>query len=232
MFLRPITVFAFLALPILPASADDTVPTIVVTETASVQAKPDRASVSVSVAIFDIDVAEAISKNNEITEQVLAAVKEMQIEERDISTASFNVREDRSTRRGSQGFLVTNRISVRIRDITKAGEVLSAMFSAGANEGGQIRFSVTPNKERNQKLRRAAVEQARERAEGLAEAAGTRLGRVVNIRDNARSVERRMPMNNLQVVPMSFRSISAIPIALGEHDLGYSVTVTWELLEE
>lgn len=81
-----------------------------------------------------------------------------------------------------QGFYTaTNSVEVTIRNLDTAGKVLSAATSAGANQLYGIRFEIEDPSGLLAEARKKAVEDARARAEKLAQLAGVKLGPAVSI---------------------------------------------------
>ena len=70
---------------------------------------------------------------------------------------------------------------VQVRDLAKSGGILDAASNAGANEVYGPMLSRSDEDDLQAKALRNAVEDARKKAEALADAAGVRLGRVTSI---------------------------------------------------
>jgi uncharacterized protein YggE len=81
-----------------------------------------------------------------------------------------------------QGFYTaTNNVEVTIRNLDAAGVVLSAATGAGANQLYGLRFEIEDPSALQAEARKKAVEDARARAERLAQLAGVKLGPAVSI---------------------------------------------------
>jgi hypothetical protein len=72
-------------------------------------------------------------------------------------------------------------VRVTISDVSRAAAVVEAAVQAGANQMYGIQFSLSSPGEYDTQVREAAVANARERANGLARAAGRGLGDAVEI---------------------------------------------------
>ena len=75
--------------------------------------------------------------------------------------------------------------------------------------------------------RRAAVEDARERAELYAESADVRVGKVLTISEQAS----RSPAPPRMRRAMAMEASDSVPIAAGEQELSVSVHVSYELTD-
>ena len=76
---------------------------------------------------------------------------------------------------------VSNNVTVTIRDLAKAGDVLQAAIDAGANNIYGVNFSVGNPDPVMAEARRKASEDARARAQELAALHGVEVGEVVSI---------------------------------------------------
>ena len=107
--------------------------------------------------------------------KVLAAVKAAGLEDKDITTESFWLSPVFDYVNGSQlprGYEAHQSLSVKIRDLDKIGDVLSAATAAGANQGGGISFSIDKPDVLQGQARAKAIVKARAKAQELADELG------------------------------------------------------------
>lgn len=175
-----------LALPALAEGDDDHV--IRVSGNASVTLAADMATLQIGVTTRKDTVAEAQAENSEIMQQVIRAVLDAGVAENDVITSQFNVYTGRDYYTDENGaeavreyFEVNNMLSVVVRDITLLGKVLDAGMEAGANQTYGISFSSTKENEAYQKALTRAVEDAQQKAQVLAAAAGKTLGSLLTM---------------------------------------------------
>jgi len=206
----------------LPVYANDS-GRIIMTGTASVSAAPDEAIVTAGVMTKADSARAALSANSKRMSQVFAALKDIDVEDRDISTSSFNISPNwEHGPSGSQqrGYQVSNQVTVRLRDVTFVGAALDTLVRAGANQAGGVRFLVKNQDELLDGARRDAVGKAKARAVLYAEAAGVKLGKIIEITEGGTAMPQPMFAGRAA-------SMEAAPIAAGEQDLSVSVTITW-----
>lgn len=79
------------------------------------------------------------------------------------------------------GYNISQSVSVKVRDFTKIGELLSGVVSNGANSVSQLSFVIDDQTELRNKARAEAIAKAQAQAENTARAAGFRLGRLLSI---------------------------------------------------
>ncbi len=229
----PLALAAALALPAAAiASEPARPPHITVSGEGEATAAPDLALISLSVMREAKTAREAMDANNDAMASVIAAMKGFGIAERDLQTAGIQIsprynysnKPDGSQNAELVAYQVTNTLSVRLRDIDKAGEVLDKAVTLGVNQGGNIIFSNENPAATLTEARKKAVADAVAKAKTLAEAAGVGLGRVLEISDQN---VRPMPM---PIQAKAFDAAgSAAPVQSGENSYTVQVTVTFEL---
>lgn len=155
---------------------------ITVTGTGVVRAVPDRAEIAFGVVSQGRTASEALRANDAAIQRVVAALRAAGIAAADIQTQSFSV-SPRTTEEGEDivGYTAQNTVTARLRQLARAGAVIDAAVGAGANQvyGPSLSRSNAP--ELYNDALRAAVSDARAKAEVLASAAGVRLGPVVGV---------------------------------------------------
>lgn len=164
--------------------AEGSLNTIVATATGEVSVAPDVAYVEIGMRTENASATAAQNENDKQMKNILSAVKSVGISESEITTSNYSVVPEydySSSKRITKGYVAVNTARVTINDITKVGATLEAANKAGANEVGDIYFSI---KERNAAYDNAldmAIKAARARAEVMAEAAGVKLGGLVRV---------------------------------------------------
>ena len=162
---------------------------IYVSGTATIKATPDIATIQIGVQTFHKDVEEAVAKNNEDAEDIIAALRREGVAEKDIQTSRFNIypQRDYVNNRPDRiiGFQVDNTVSATVRDLDTIGQVLQAAIDAGANNINGLNFSVDDPIPLRDEARAEAIKDARRRADVMAEAAGIQVGKVISITETS-----------------------------------------------
>lgn len=213
------------------ASDDNPAPRILVTGEGSVDVAPDMAVLVLSVMREAPTAREALTANSTAMSKVLNAMAGLGIAKRDLQTANFDIQPrynypqpGKAVNQGPQlvGYTVRNALTVRVRDIAKVGEVLDASVTLGVNEGGSILFTNDDPSAAITQARVKAMQVALAKARTLAEAAGVKTGRILEISEQDYS-PRPMAMARMEMVAMDSPAGAAPPIAAGENT--YKVTV-------
>jgi len=223
---------AVLAFPAMASAAEPVQPRIVVTGEGEASVAPDMALLSLTVMREAASAREALDANNAAMTDVTEAIKLFGIADRDLQTAGLQImpRYDYTNKPdGTQeaklvAYQVTNTLSVRVRDLGKTGEILDKAVSLGVNQGGNITFANDDPSAIITEARKKAVAEATAKANTLAEAAGVKLGRVVEISDQSYSAQ---PM---PIEAKAFdRVAAAVPIQAGENSYRVQVNMIFEL---
>jgi uncharacterized protein YggE len=202
-------------------------PLVIVTGEATMTVAPDTAELRGGVTAQGKTAREASAANARTMTPILAALKESGVAAEDIQTSRLTIQpvQDRN-RPGADritGFQASNQVTVRIRDITKVGDIVDRLVAAGANELWGIEFLVSKPSRTLDAIRPEAIADARRKAEIYARAAGLELGRAIAISEEGAS-----PPIPLRAAVA--RAAPATPIATGQETLRLTVTVSFELL--
>src|SRR6185503_16958784 len=156
---------------------------------ATIAVAPDTALIRIGVTSQGKNAREASEANARQITAVLAAIKASGIDDRDIQTSRLSLQPQYDPNKSGTarltGFQVTNQLTVRIHDIGKLPDILDRAIAAGANEMSGIEFAVSQQSRLLDQARAEAVADARRKAELYAQAAGAKLGRVLQIADES-----------------------------------------------
>lgn len=210
----------------LPAPA-----TITVSGEGVVTAAPDMATISLGVTTQGATAAEAMAANTAALTAVLEQVKAAGVEERDIQTSTLTLNPNWAQGDGSsmpeiRGYVAANVLQIRVRDLDGLGAVLDAAIRDGANTLNGISFGLAEPDPAMDEARRAAVAEARARAELLTGAAGVGLGRILSISEGGGHAP-PMPMYRMEAAMAD----APVPVQGGEVGVTANVTITWEIAQ-
>src|SRR6267142_2389797 len=213
-----------------PALAQTVPPAMIsVTGEATVSVPPDQAQIDAGVATEAKTAREASDTNNAAMGKVLLALKGAGIEEKDYQTSRLSLQPQYAPNRPGPsaitGYRASNRVSIKLRDVTKVANVIDTLIGAGANEIGGINFVVSQASKLLDEAREKAVADARRKAEIYAKAAGVTLGAPLGISEEGNSA------------PVPYRRMAAgmavsAPVAQGEETLAVTVSVSCAIKQQ
>ncbi len=157
-----------------------------------VTATPDVAILSLGIEAQEATVAEAQAQANGAMEQVMTALKDQGVAEKDIQTQYFNIQ--RVTRWDNDkqqeiviGYRVTNTVTAKIREVAKAGSVIDAVAIAGGDltRINSIGFTVDDYTAYYAEARQKAVADAEAKAKQMADLTGVKLGKPTYISESS-----------------------------------------------
>jgi uncharacterized protein len=210
-----------------PALAQTTLPAAIsVTGEATVSVPPDQAQIDGGVTSDAKTAREASDANNAAMGKVLLALKGAGIDEKDYQTSRLSLQPQYAPNRSGPspvvGYRASNRVTVRIRDVTKVAGIIDVLVGAGANDIGGINFVVSQASKLLDDARTNAIADARRKAEIYAKAAGVTLGEPLSISEEGGAAP-VFRSNKMAIGGMA----AAAPVAQGEETLSISVSVSW-----
>ena len=188
---------------------------------------PDLAEIGAGVVTQAAGAADAMTANARAMAATLAALSRAGVAGRDVQTAAVSL--SPQYRYGENmppvitGYQASNLVTVRFRDIARAGTILDALVAAGANQISGPNLTVDRLDAALDEARTRAIATARARAELYARAAGLQVARIVAISEGGGEAPGRpMPM-------LARAKDAATAIVPGEQRLAVTVNVSFEL---
>ncbi len=214
-----------------PTSTNDT---IAVSAEGKVTAIPDVGVISLSVESRGPSVAAVQADNTKKMNQVVDYLKQQKIEDKDVRTTQYNLYPTYSyvPQTGKQnldGYQLTQAVEVKVRSLDKVGDILAGALERGANQVGQLSFTIDDPDTYQQQARLQAIEKARAKAEVLAKAAGVRLGKVRSFSESANTPP---PYPIPYAAGMGMMKTDAAPapeVQAGSQDVTVNVNLTFEI---
>lgn len=221
-------VAALLALTCACATAENATLTVQGAGVLSVDA--DRATISIGVREAGEQVVDVQSAVNEKMDAVIAALKEMGVDEADIWTNAIGIYPNYDYSADVEvivGYTGYNYLYVTTADVANVGAYIDAAFAAGANSLDNVEFFVSDTTEAGSQALAMAVENARAKAQVLAEAAGMKLGGIVEIHETMAD-EYSMPV----MYAKNEDDGGGTQVIASRPKVSASVTVSFELVPE
>ena len=216
--------------------------TVTVSGEGEVFAVPDIATFSLSVVEKKDTVAEAQETATQKINKVFDYLKGAGIEEKDIKTQNYSVYPQYEYRQevctplrcppGTQvltGYEVNQTLSVKVRDTKKAGELLTGVGEFGISNVSGLDFTIDEEEALQQEARKKAIDDAKEKAEMLADDLGVILVRIVNFNESG-----EQPYPIYYDLALSGKGGSATParapeVPVGENKIVSNVSITYEI---
>ena len=216
----------------MPAQASDEVHVIELTGTGTLRLVPDTATITLGVNVRGDDLPALQTAADSAVNNILAKLRALSIEDQDLAATNIRIapryRYDKARQESvTNGYEVSRDISVTVRNLTLLSRVISEASDAGINTISPPQLSSSEYEESYLKALDAAVHQAEERAQTLAEAANVRLGPVIRMSMQQQSFRPQAPMIMRTMESDSPESATYQP---GELVVSASVNVAFAIL--
>ena len=203
-----------------------------VSGTGKVYVTPNIAELTLGVEAQATTVAVAQANANQAMNAVIAAIKAQGVAEADIQTQYFNITEvtkwDADKNEATiTGYLVTNTVVAKIRDIDKTGDVIDAAVVAGGDyiRINGLNFTVQDPNTYYAQAREQAITYAMQKAQQMATLTGVKLGDILYITESS-----YMPSGNYYEV----RTGAPAPdmgtsVSIGQLEVTTTVTIVYAI---
>lgn len=193
-------------------------------------AKPDVAEINLSVLNEEKTVISARDKNTKAMNKIVGILKSNAVAEKDIKTTFYNIYPRYDWVKDKQtlaGYRVEQTVQVKIRDLEKVGKIIDEAVSAGANEVGQLRFTIDEPEKLKERARDLAIADAKIKAERVAGILGVNLIRVVRFSETGTEPP-VMPFYKTMEAGVGGGAESP-RIEAGQQEIVSNVSIEWEI---
>ena len=202
-------------------------PSIVTRGQAIVNARPDRAFVTIAAESRSKNSADAQKQNAEAMNDVLEKIAQAGVPKDAIRTIGYELQPEFDYVKGRQTFrnyVARNIVEVRLDDIDRVGIVIDAAVAGGATTISGIRFDVRNRAALERDALQQAVADARARAEAIAKGAGAVIDRIVRIEEEGMLVEPPRPM--MRMAMQGAAADAMTPVEPSTIEIRAAVTLT------
>jgi len=208
-----------------------------------VTAIPNIAETSFTVISEGLTPSQVQDDNNKKMQAVIDYLKSKGVEAKDITTTGYYLNPKYYYPRSTVypypqtnsptivGYTLTQTITVKIRDLGKAGELVAGVVEQGINQTSGISFTVDDDKlkEYQNEARLKAFAEAKQKAQAMSNAVGVKLGKVISFSENFGGYA---PYYN-RTEELGLGGGGAVstpaPIQPGSQEISASVNITYQL---
>ncbi|HOX60662.1 MAG TPA: SIMPL domain-containing protein [Candidatus Magasanikbacteria bacterium] len=212
--------------------ADRAERTITVQGMGKVTAKPDVAVTTMGMVASAKTVAEAQAKNTETMNKLILRLKELGVDSKDIQTTNYNIypQYDYTPERGQtlRGYEVSQSVTVKVRDLDKANDVLGLAGEVGANNVSGLQFIIDDADKFKEEARGLALEKVWSKADALTKELGVSVVGVVSYDEYDGGTSYPMYAKSDMAVGMG-GGMAAPTIESGSTDVVVNANVTFEI---
>jgi hypothetical protein len=180
------------------------------------------------------DIVALQEENTVKVNKIIEFAKSEAIDTKDIKTEIYNL-EPRYTEcyeRGCPprqiiGYRITQRVSIKVRDFSKIGALISGATAKGANSVSDISFTIDDETKPKNEARSEAIARAKEKAIMIAKEGGFKLGKLLSIEEAGGA----LPIYGvgLEYAPRLMKAAAAPTIEPGSQDVIVNVVLKYEI---
>ena len=198
-----------------------------------VSAKPDIAVMQFGVVTEKPTVAQATKENTDKMNAVIGTVKANKVDDKDIKTSQYQLNPvyeyPPNGRPYIRGYSLNQQIEVKVRDFDTIGDVIAAATSAGANEVGSLQFTIDEPDALKTQARNEAIGKARDKAREIADEAGLKLGRLINVSESGGDTPPGPMYDRAYAMEAKTAGSVAPEIQAGEQEITVTVTLVYDI---
>lgn len=208
---------------------DSNVRRVQVSGAGELEIEPDTAVLRLGVQTEADSAQVALRQNNSQMQTLMNSLEEADIPAENIQTQTIRLSpryelENTGENRTLVGYTASNVLEVRTENLDELGNLLDQSVEAGANTIENIRFEISASEDLSDIARESAVQNARHKAEQLAELTNATLGPILEIQESSNTPG---PIVRQVEAPAE---AAAVPISPGSQTISVQVQVTWSLI--
>lgn len=193
---------------------------------------PDVAKIQIGVNTEAATSEETVKNNTEKINAVMAAIKALGVEAKDIKTTNYSLGPKytwKDNESKQDGFTLSQNMEIKLHDFTKIGDLIATTTKAGANMVGGVDFIIDDPDKANADARQEAVAKAMAKAKIIEDSTGLSLGRVTNYSEYADGgympyYSKSVSMGDVGAVPEAAPSIEP-----SQSEVNLTVSLTYKI---
>ncbi len=149
--------------------------TMTVNGSGTVSVKPDEALLNVGVVTEHMQIQTAQEENSQKSNQLLESLKEIGIEENDITSIVYSINPKYDFVEGQsifRGYEVEHLFQIKVRDLSKIPTIYRVVIENGANRTSNLQFRLSNPDFHYQEALKMAIQNAKEKAKEISRTIG------------------------------------------------------------
>ncbi len=203
-------------------------PQITVSGEGKIKVTPDYATITIGVENTGNDAADVKKKNDATVDAVIKYIKGFKIPAADYQTKQVYLHKSYDYNKKKHNFVANQQISITLRDLSKYDTLMMGLVDTGINNINGVEFKSTKLAQYESDARKAAVVEAKAKANDYATALGQKMGKAILVTDNSQT-NYPMPRMYAMKAEMADAGMSQETLAIGEIEITSNVTVSFIL---
>lgn len=222
-----ITLFATMT----EAQEQKQIPQIAVSGEGKIKVKPDQVEINFGVENFGKDAKEVKKLNDEKVDKVIKFIKKSGIASVDYQTTNVSLNRNYDYDKKKYNYQAVQNITILLKDVSKYDEIMMGLVDNDINSITNIEFKSSKIEEFKTEARKAAMKDAKKKAEDYVSVLGQKVGKALLITDNTQSYFPPQPMYKGAMRAMAEDSSAGAQetLAVGEIEVIATVSVSFIL---
>ncbi|AWA30856.1 hypothetical protein HYN48_12635 [Flavobacterium magnum] len=225
---KTLLLFAFLCMSLTQAQ-ERQIPLLTVNGEGKIKVVPDQASISVSVISNGTKSAEVKKANDTKVDAVLKYIQKMNIAKADFQTQRVNLYDNYDYEKKKHDYQATQTITILLKDLSKYDELMEGLVDMGVNNISGVDFKTSKLEQYRSDARKAAIKNARAKADDYATSLNQSLGEAFTVIDNSPIDYPRPMFNAMAMAKMEMSDGGNQTLATGEIEITANVSVSYVL---
>jgi len=194
---------------------------------------PDVANIQLGYSVEKKTVAAAQKDNTDkMNAMTLKLKKDFKLDAKDIQTANYYISPQYDWANNKQtlrGYLVSQNLDVKVRNMDMVSKIIEAAGAIGLNQVGNLVFAIDDPEKLREQARAKALEQAKQKAETLANVVGVKLGKVIFFSESSTS-DQPVPYYAKRALGIGGGGGAVPLVEAGSNEIMIIATVEYEIL--
>lgn len=205
------------------------IPQVTVSGEGKIKVTPDQALITVSIETKGTKAADVKKENDIAVEKVLQFVKRMKLQKEDVLTQRLNLYPNYDYEKKKHNYLANQTIVILLKDLSKYDELSEGLIDNGVNRIDNVEFKSSKVEQLQSDARKAAMKDAKQKAEDYVSVLNQKIGKTLLINDNSQAY---YPQPMYKGAMMAMADGAGAPretLAIGEIEIISNVTVSFLL---
>ena len=161
------------------------IPQISVSGEGKIKVKPDQVAINFGVENTGKDAAEVKKLNDETVDKVVKYIKKFGIPTTDFQTTNVSLHKNYDYNTKKHLYYASQNISILLKDVSKYDELMMGLMDNGINNISNIEFKSSKIEDYKSDARKAAMRDAKHKAEDYVSVLNQKVGKALIISDNS-----------------------------------------------
>lgn len=220
-----ITLFATMS----NAQEQKNIPQISVSGEGKIKVKPDQVVLSFGVENTGKDATEVKRLNDETVDKVLKFIKKFGIAASDYQTTNVSLYRNYDYEKKKYNFQASQSMTITLKDVTKYDELNMGLVDNGINNITNVEFKSSKIEQFKSDARKAAIVDAKHKAEDYVSVLGQKVGKAILITDNSQVYYPQPMFKAAMAMESDAAGAPRETLAVGEIEVTANVSVSFIL---